>query len=46
MTRNNCITKSAKAQEENYPVFFDDPEQMRVLVKSIVQEIIAAEFEE
>jgi len=35
-----------KRKGENYPVFFNDPEQMRVLVESIVQEINAAEFEE
>jgi len=35
-----------KRKGENYPVFFDDPEPLRVLVESIVQEINAAEFEE
>lgn len=46
MTQNNCTTKNAKAQGENWRVFLDDPEQLRTLVEGVVQEIIEVEFEE
>lgn len=46
MTQDHYTPKNAKAQRENLAVFFDDPGRLRVMVESVIQEIIEAEFED
>lgn len=44
MTQQDCMKKGAKTQGESSVVFFDEPDQLRELVESVVQEILDAEF--
>jgi len=44
MTRKDCTKKAGMAQVKNGDVIFDDSDQLRVLVESVIQEFIDMEF--
>ena len=44
MTRKDCTKKAGMAQVKNGDVIFDDSDQLRVLVESVIQEFIDVEF--